>query len=79
MIATLSDMRRNPKRILDAIARNETVTLTNRGKSVARIEPIRPERPSMRDQEAFGIWAEREDMADPVAYVSTQRNQPRTV
>ena len=30
MKATILDMRRNPKKILDAIARNETVTLTNR-------------------------------------------------
>ena len=70
MEATVLDMRRNPKKILDAIARNEAVTLTNRGKSVARIEPIRKaERPSMKDQEAFGMWADRGDMADPAAYV----------
>jgi antitoxin (DNA-binding transcriptional repressor) of toxin-antitoxin stability system len=37
MEANVLDMRRNPKRILDAIARNETVTLLNRGKAVASI------------------------------------------
>lgn len=74
MKATLLDMRRNPKKILDAIARNETVTLTNRGNAVARIEPIRKsERPSMKEQEAFGMWADRSDMADPVAYVRAHR------
>ena len=36
MEATVLDMRRNPKKILDAIERNEVVTLTKRGKSVAR-------------------------------------------
>jgi len=71
---TVLDMRRNPRKILDAIARNETVTLTNRGKSVARIEPIRKtERPSVRDLDVFGMWADREDMADPAAWIRELR------
>jgi len=70
MEATVLDMRRNPKKILDAIARNETVTLTNRGKRVARIEPIRDTgRPSAAEHEAFGMWADRSEMRDPTAYV----------
>lgn len=74
MKATILDMRRNPKKILDAIERNEVVTLTNRGNAVARIEPIRKvDRPSMKDQDAFGMWADRGDMADPAAYVRTLR------
>lgn len=74
MKATILDMRRNPKKILDAIARNETVTLTNRGKSVARIEPIRdPRRPSVTDLEIFGMWADRDDLSDPVAHVRALR------
>jgi antitoxin (DNA-binding transcriptional repressor) of toxin-antitoxin stability system len=74
MKATVLDMRRNPKKILDAIERNETVTLTNRGKSVARIEPLRQaERPSIKDQAIFGMWADRDDMSDPVAYVRALR------
>jgi len=74
MKATILDMRRNPKIILDAIARNETVTLTNRGKAVARIEPIRDtDRPSIKDLEFFGMWADRDDLADPVAHVRALR------
>lgn len=74
MKVTVMDMRRNPKKILDAIDRNEVLTLTNRGKPVARIEPIRKtQRPSMKDQEAFGMWADRSEMADPVAYVRALR------
>ncbi|MBX3178614.1 MAG: type II toxin-antitoxin system prevent-host-death family antitoxin [Candidatus Hydrogenedentes bacterium] len=75
MKATILDMRRNPKKILDAIARNETVTLTNRGKSVARIEPIRDtkKRPSIKDLEFFGMWADRDDISDPVAHVRALR------
>lgn len=74
MEATILDMRRNPKKILEAIEQNIVVTLTNRGKPVARIEPIpKAQRPSIKDQEAFGMWADREDMADPVAYVRKMR------
>ncbi|HPA21576.1 MAG TPA: type II toxin-antitoxin system prevent-host-death family antitoxin [Verrucomicrobiae bacterium] len=74
MEATILDMRRNPKKILDAIERNESVTLTRRGKSVARIEPIGgSKRPSAAEHEAFGMWANRDDMADPSAYVREMR------
>jgi len=74
MKATTLDLRRNPKKILDAIARNETVTLTHRGKAVARIEPIgRPQRRSAADHPAFGMWKDRKDMADPSAYVRESR------
>lgn len=70
MKATILDMRRNPKKILDAIERNEVVTLTRRGKSVARIEPLGgSQRPSAAEHEAFGMWADRDDMANPSAYV----------
>jgi len=74
MKATLLDMRRDPKRILEAIARNETVTLTDRGKSVARIEPIQDDkRAGASKHEAFGMWADRLEMSDPSAYVRDLR------
>jgi len=74
MKATILDMRRNPKKILDAIARNEVVTLTRRGKAVARIEPIGGgKRPSAAEHEAFGLWADRDDMANPSVYVREMR------
>lgn len=74
MKVTVLDMRRNPGKILDAIARNETVTLTNRGKKVARIEPIRDApRPSAAGHEAFGMWADRPEMGDPSAYIRALR------
>lgn len=74
MKVTILDMRRNPKKILDAMARGETVTLTNRGKQVARIEPLRENhRPSASEHEAFGMWAGRSDLADPSTYVRELR------
>lgn len=74
MKASILDMRRNPKKILDAIGRNEVVTLTNRGKDVARILPLERRTASKAaDHEAFGMWADREDMRDPAAYVRKLR------
>ena len=74
MKATVLDMRRNPKKILEAIARNETVTLTQRGKPVARIEPMdKGPRCSAADHPAFGMWADRPDMSDPSEYVRQLR------
>ncbi len=74
MEATILNMRRNPKKILEAIARNESVTLTRRGKPVARIEPIGGrKRSSAAAHEAFGMWADRDDMTDPSAYVREMR------
>ncbi|HDP35147.1 MAG TPA: type II toxin-antitoxin system prevent-host-death family antitoxin [Candidatus Hydrogenedentes bacterium] len=74
MEATILDMRRNPKKILEAIERNEVVTLTRRGKSVARIEPIgNSKRSRAAAHEAFGMWANRDDMANPSAYVREMR------
>jgi antitoxin (DNA-binding transcriptional repressor) of toxin-antitoxin stability system len=69
MKATVLDLRRNPGKILESIARNETVTLSHRGKPVARIEPLHGEEESMENQPAFGMWATRDDMSDPAAYV----------
>lgn len=74
MRATVLDMRRNTGKILDAIARNETVILTRRGKPVARISPIaNAECCRAAEHPAFGMWADRSDMADPSAYVREKR------
>ena len=74
MKATVLDMRRAPKKILDALARNETVTLSHRGKPLARIEPIdSPRRCRAADHPGFGMWADRCDLIDPSAYVRDLR------
>ena len=59
--------------------RRERVTLTHRGRRRAVIVPLgeaKPDRVKVADLPAFGMWADREDMADPVAYVEKIR-QPR--
>jgi len=80
MKATTLDLRYKMKDILRAIDRGETVTVLYRGKEKARLVPIEttPEnelKPS--DHPAFGMWKDREDMKDPVAYIRKMRDTPR--
>ena len=79
MKATTLDLRYKMKDILRAIDRGETVTVLYRGKEKACLVPIETKtdkelKPS--DHPACGMWKDREDMADPVAYVRKLR-QPR--
>lgn len=71
MKATVLDLRRNPRKILEAIARNETVTLSKRGLDIADIVPKKIARTvrSVKESPAFGIWKDRKDMVDPERYV----------
>ena len=76
MKATVVDLRRRTKRIMEAIDRNETVTITYRGKEKALMTPIgetKPKRRPMREHPAFGMWRDREDLKDVDAYIRRVR------
>lgn len=73
MKATLLDLRRNLAKILAAIERNETVTISRRGREFAEIVPkLKPEA-TIIDSPAFGMWKDREEIRDPAAYVTQSR------
>jgi prevent-host-death family protein len=80
MEASIVDLRYRMKDVLRAIDRGETVTVTYRGKEKARLVPAGPASERVlvnpRDHPACGMWKDREDMADPVAYIRKLR-QPR--
>lgn len=73
MKITIEDLGRNPESILPAIARSESVTLYRQGRPIARIEPLRENSNRTAELPAFGMWADREDMSDPTAYVRRLR------
>lgn len=75
MKATVLDLRRNPGKILEAIERNETVTLSKRGREIAVIVPKNKAKGkvSIKDSPAFGMWKDRTDMRDPSACVRKLR------
>jgi prevent-host-death family protein len=78
--ATILDLRYRMKEVLRAIERGESVTVLYRGKEKAELVPIatRKKPAKASDHPACGIWADRQDMADPAAYVRKIR-QPRFV
>lgn len=77
MKASFVDLRTKSSEILQALERNEEVTVLYRGQPKAIIQPINPERnkPSIKAEEhaAFGIWADRDDWADVAEQVRTLR------
>ncbi len=77
MRRSLTHLTRRPSEVLDLLTRGEQLILTYRGKDVACLaradQKARPERRSIRDYPAFGMWADREDMQDPDAWLREQR------
>ncbi len=79
MEASVLDLRKKMKEVMSAIDRRERVTLTHRGRRRAVIVPLdekKSGRVKTADLPAFGMWADRADMTDPVAYVNELR-KPR--
>lgn len=75
MNASVLDLRKNMRNVIAALDRNESVTLTYRGREKALIVPCGRGhvRKKASEHSAFGIWADRKDMEDVGAYVRTLR------
>jgi len=85
MNATIVDLRYRMKDVLRAIDRGETVTVLYRGKVKATLVPTEASAdapdgvtPGTADQPFFGLWSDRDDLADPASWVRTLR-QPRAI
>jgi prevent-host-death family protein len=80
MKASIVDLRYRMKDVLRAIDRGETVTVLYRGKEKAKLVPVKKqqEKPRVEDLPFFGMWKDRKDMADPVAYVRKIRQNRLT-
>ena len=83
MNASIVDLRYRMKDVLRAIDRGETVSVLYRGVEKARLVPVgldheksAPLGARAKDQPFFGLWKDRDDLADPVAYVRKIR-EPR--
>jgi len=73
MKASILDLRREMGKIIAALDVNEEVTLTYRGKAKGKIVPISGGGKDVRSHAAFGMWADRKDMADVKGYVRNIR------
>jgi len=78
MEATVLDLRKKMREVLAAIDRHEQITLTHRGRRRAVIIPFSEKKKKIKvsDLPAFGMWADRKDMEDPVSAVEKLR-EPR--
>ena len=79
MEASVLDLRKNMSKVMSAINRRERVTLTHRGRRKAVIVPFTEKKQSrvkVADLPAFGMWKNREDLADVEAVVRQMR-EPR--
>jgi antitoxin (DNA-binding transcriptional repressor) of toxin-antitoxin stability system len=76
MKASVLDLRKKMKKILNAIERNEKITLTYRGKTKAIIYPYGTEKDknyNILEDPAFGMWKNRKEMKNPVKYIKNLR------
>lgn len=78
MKATVLDLRKRMKDILDSLRRNEPVDLFRRGRKIGTLYP--PEtgpRPapglSASDHKAFGLWKDRPDLDNMEAVIEKLR------
>lgn len=80
MKASIVDLRYRMKSVLAALDRGEPVTVLHRGRPRARLVPIteKKKRRSLTEHPAFGMWKDREDMADVAKYVRELR-KPRLI
>lgn len=66
--------------VMEALDKNERVTLSHEGKKIALLQPvsdIESEIQRIRDHPAVGMWADREDMKDPAAWLREKRRRRR--
>jgi hypothetical protein len=77
MRASFVDLRKKSGQIIRALDRNEAVTVYYRGRPKAIMHPIGTEGErggvKSRDHPAFGLWADRADLADVAAHVRALR------
>jgi len=82
MKASVLDLRRHMKDVLNSLRRNEPVTLLRRGRVVGTIQPpgASPDSPVGRpgargasSHPAFGMWRDRPDLGDVEAAVERLR------
>lgn len=78
MEISAKELRRKTRLLLDAVDRGEDVTITYRGRARARVVRMDTESnqtESATANELFGLWSDRDDLADPQAWVRTLRQR----
>lgn len=66
--------------VLEALGKNERVILSHEGKEIALLHPvsnIEDEIQRINNHPAVGMWADREEMEDPGAWIREKRCRRR--
>jgi antitoxin (DNA-binding transcriptional repressor) of toxin-antitoxin stability system len=80
MEVSMVGLRRRTAEVVKALDRNERVVILYRGKPKGIIYPAQeaePKRMRASEHPAFGMWKDREEMKDPVAWVRKMRSARR--
>ena len=77
MKTTIRQLRSSTREILSAVNRGNTVWITNRGKTCAKITPVRDHPRMAAGDEAFGMWRDRKETRDVHSYVRALRQWRR--
>ena len=74
MKVTTKELRIQPGKIIDHVVGGQEVTITFRGKELAKIVPLEKKQKSSVDEESiFGMWKDRKDEESVEAVVRTLR------
>ncbi|MBI4309170.1 MAG: type II toxin-antitoxin system prevent-host-death family antitoxin [Candidatus Omnitrophica bacterium] len=72
MVTSIRELRASTKEILSAVGRGETVWITNRGKTCAKIVGLDQPKKT-KDHPAFGMWKDHKETEDVHAYLKKIR------
>ncbi|MGH9356899.1 MAG: type II toxin-antitoxin system Phd/YefM family antitoxin [Terriglobia bacterium] len=74
MVVTAKDLRLKTSKILKDVQRVGSVTVTFRGKPIAKLVSVTPvKKKKLTDDPAFGMWADREDTKNVHAWLTKIR------
>ncbi len=80
MNITVKTLNKRLPEVMQALDNSEQVTLSHEGKQIALLYPVfdvEDEERRLMSDPGFGMWADREDMKDPSAWVHEKRKRRR--
>jgi antitoxin (DNA-binding transcriptional repressor) of toxin-antitoxin stability system len=79
MRISLSTLSSRQETVLEALKRQENISVSHQGRVVAVLRPsvANADQERMMQTPAFGMWADRDDMADPNQWRRSRRQKRR--
>lgn len=80
MNVSIKTLNKRLPEVIKALDKNERVVLSHEGKEIALLQPVSDvegEIQRIKNHPAVGMWADREDMKDPSAWLHDKRMRRR--